>query len=199
MLNILPKHTKWPEPNKPQEKQPVVKLPRKPLPRRLQERLRPQEVVYRSKEDGDLVQLLSEKSRDTKRALHCCWGSCHSKDLWGKLLMNSILNSDSKPPRWSLFRKHLKPTLLDSLKTPIYAASMLREWPSCQKTFNLQEEFVEKSSDEALFYIVLFKFCIIFTMCILFSKIKKSLLSQNQNFTIFLNFTIFDIINFKNI
>lgn len=62
--------------------------------------------------------------------------------------MNSKRNSDSKAQLFWHSKKLLKLTLLDYLKTPTYAPSMLEESQLCQETSNWPEESEEKDSDQ---------------------------------------------------
>merc|ERR1712000_540410 len=142
-----PSTKQWPELNKLRENPPPLKLPKKPLPERLQEKPPQPREVSRDHTDSDPVQLPSEKSEDIKRPPTSSLESFLSKDSSEKSLMNSTANSDSNPPRFLLSKKPLKPISLDFSRILTSAQSTPKELLSCPEISNLPEELEVKDSD----------------------------------------------------
>ena len=80
----------------------------------------------------------------TKNRPNCLSANFPSKDWWEKSPKILRLIWGSSPALLWLFKKPLRPTWLDSLKTPTCVPSMPREWPSCPRTSNWPEESEER-------------------------------------------------------
>merc|ERR1712224_1020980 len=130
----------WPVPNKPLENPPPPRLPKKLSPERQPVKPLPLEVVSRSHTDSDQEPSLSERSEDTKRPLIFFSGSFHSRDSLERSPVSSTTTLDSNPPLSWLFKRLLRPTSLDSSRTPTSAPSTPRESPSCSRMSNSPEE-----------------------------------------------------------
>ena len=132
-----------------------------------QRRLPPHQVASRNHTDSDPVQLLLEKSEDSKRALNSLLESFPSKDSWEKSPPSSRTTSDSNHLQSSLFKKPQKLTSLDSSRTPTSALSTQRELPLCQRTSNWPEES-EVRDLEHLFFLMILRTCVIYFNCPIF-------------------------------
>merc|ERR1712226_619907 len=109
------------EPSTQESTSPTRLLPRRPPP----------PVASRSPTDSDQEPLLSVRSEDSRRAPS-----------------SSAENSASSPAPSSPSRRHLRPTWLDSSRTPTSAPSTPRELPSCQRTCSSPAESVESAPEE---------------------------------------------------
>merc|ERR1711979_71938 len=131
---------KWLELNKPLENPLEVKPHESSSPPKLPENPPQPPVVSKSHTDSDQEPSPSERSDDTKNPPNCSSESFHSSDWSEKLLKISKPIFDSRAaPSW-LCRKLVKPTWLDSLRTPTFALSTPSESTSCQKTSNCPDE-----------------------------------------------------------
>merc|ERR1712050_249327 len=139
-FNVDTHNQKWLEPSKPLENLPEVKPHESSSPPKLPENPLQPPAVSKSPTDSDQEPSHTEKSDDTKNPPNCSSESFHSSDWSEKLLKISKPIFDSRAaPSW-LCRKLVKPTWLDSLRTPTFALSTPSESPSCQKTSNWLDE-----------------------------------------------------------
>jgi len=120
---------KWQEQSKPQERTLEAKPQESTLltnkQRKHQLLLLP--VESRNHTDSDQVQLLSEKSEDSKRAPSSSLESFPSKDSLERLPLSSRMTSDSNPQQSLLSKKPQKLTSLVSSKTLTSVPSTPRE------------------------------------------------------------------------
>ena len=103
---------------------------------RLHVNLPPPLEVSRSLTDTDPVPSLFVRSADTKNPRSSSSESSRSSALSVRSPKNSREIFDSRDLLSWLFRKRLRLTLLDSLRTPTFAPSMPSVSPSCPRTFS---------------------------------------------------------------
>ena len=134
----------WHEPSKQQENQPEEKhLVNSWQPKPL-ERVHQQLEEWRNLTGTDPVQWPWEKSEDTKSPRNCSSGSCPSSVSSVRLLKTSRPTCDSRAQLWWHFKRHPRPTWLDSSRTPTCAPSMPNVSPSCPRTSNSPGGSVER-------------------------------------------------------
>merc|ERR1712113_1080028 len=140
--------SKWPAPSKlpastrepsTQESTSLTRL----LPRRP-----PPPVVSRSHTDSDQEPLLSVRSEDSRRAPSSSSENSPSRDSSVRSPLSTEASSASSPAPSSHSRRHLRPTWLDSSRTPTSAPSTPRELPSCQRTCSSPAESVESAPEQ---------------------------------------------------
>ena len=128
--------TKWHEPSKQQESQPVEKHRVNSWQPRLSARHSQQQEVSRSHIDTDQEQWLCVKSVATRNPPSCSFASCLSSVLFVKSPRTSRLTCVSNLQLSVRFKKPLRHISSVSLKTPISLPSTPNVSPSSQKTFN---------------------------------------------------------------
>merc|ERR1711973_829997 len=126
--------SKWPVPSRPPVSPPEARPPGSSLPPRLLGSLPLLQEVSRSPTGIGLELLPFVRSGGTRSPPSSSSASCPSSVWSGRLPRISRLTRGSSHPLSWLFRRHLRLTLLVSLRTPTCAPSMLRGSPSCPRT-----------------------------------------------------------------
>merc|ERR1712176_1129557 len=140
--------SKWPAPSKLPASTPEPSTQESTSLTRLLTRRPPPPVVSRSHTDSDQELLLSVRSEDSRRAPSFSSENSHSRDSSVKSPLSTEANSDSSPAPSLPSRRLLRPTWLDSSRTPTSAPSTPRESPSCQRTCSSPAESAESAPEE---------------------------------------------------
>merc|ERR1712176_748313 len=140
--------SKWPAPNRLLASIPEPSTQESTSPTRLLPRRPPPPVASRSPTDSDQEPLLSVRSEDSRRAPSSSSENSPSRDSSVRSPLSTEASSASSPAPSSHSRRHLRPTWLDSSRTPTSAPSTPRELPSCQRTCSSPTESVESAPEE---------------------------------------------------
>merc|ERR1712224_321749 len=142
-----------------------------PPSRPTRENPQPNQEVSRDHTDSDQEPLLLETSENSRSPPSSSLENSHSRDSSEKSPTTSRTTSDSSHLPSLLSKKPLRPTWLDSSRTPTFAPSTPRESPSCQRTCNWPEESEERDPEQ--FWLQMFDKQVTVTYLTLKTQYKK--------------------------